>query len=196
MYCAIYARVSTKDQSCDMQLAALREYAQRRGLQVFREYVDTGISGLKSSRPELDKLMQDAGKRLFQSVLVWKFDRFARSSKHLIMSLEHFEHLGISFLSYSESFDTSSPIGKAMFTMIGAMAQLERDLIAERVRCGVRRHIEIHGHWTGGRKRLNVNVPTGLSTRKAAELLGVSRETIRRRNLDARSIANSLHARQ
>jgi len=136
---AIYARVSTSDQSTESQLMDLRRYARDRGWTVFEEYRDNGISGTKDSRPALNELMGDARKRRFDVVLVWRFDRFARSTKHLILALEEFRNLGIDFVSYQENIDTYSPLGSAIFTIISAVAQLERDIIAERVKAGLRR---------------------------------------------------------
>ena len=121
-----------------MQLRELREYCERRGWQVSSEYVDLGISGSKDSRPELNRLMADAHKRRFDVVCVWKFDRFARSVSHLLRALETFKSLGIEFCSFSEQMDTSTPTGKMVFTVLGAVAELERSLIAERVRAGLR----------------------------------------------------------
>jgi DNA invertase Pin-like site-specific DNA recombinase len=140
MRAAIYARVSTANngQSPEMQLRELREYCQRREWEIAGEYVDIGISGSKEKRPQLDKLMADAHRRRFDVVIVWKFDRFARSVSHLLRALETFDALGIAFVSLSESLDTSTPAGKMVFTVLGAVAELERSLIAERVRAGLR----------------------------------------------------------
>src|SRR5208337_4141559 len=138
MRAAIYARVSTKDQSCDMQMRDLRAYCDARGFTIIHEYIDIGQSGAKDSRPELNLLMADARKRKFDSILVWRFDRFARSTKHLLLALEEFRSLGVQFMSYQENIDTSSPLGQALFTIVSAVAQLERDLIRERVRAGLR----------------------------------------------------------
>src|SRR5712672_3331292 len=138
MRIGIYARVSTKDQSCELQVRDLRTYCMARGLDLVREYVDVGQSGAKDSRPELNKLMDDARKRQFDAIVVWRFDRFARSTKHLLSALEDFRSLGIQFISYQENIDTSSPLGQALFTIVSAVAQLERDLIRERVSAGVR----------------------------------------------------------
>lgn len=137
---AVYARVSTSGngQSPEMQTRELREYAERRGWKVSSEYVDVGISGSKEKRPELDRLMADAHRRRFDAVIVWKFDRFARSVSHLLRALETFNALGIAFVSLSESLDTSTPAGRMVFTVLGAVAELERSLIAERVRAGMR----------------------------------------------------------
>jgi len=136
---AIYARVSTHNgQDPEMQLRELRDYCQRRGWQVADEYIDAGISGAKDSRPELNRLVADAHKRLFDVVVVWRLDRFARSVSHLLRALETFGSLGIEFVSLSEQVDTSTPAGKMVFTVLGAVAELERSLIAERVRAGLR----------------------------------------------------------
>jgi DNA invertase Pin-like site-specific DNA recombinase len=137
---AIYARVSTigHGQSPEMQLRELQEHCVRRGWQIAGRYIDAGVSGTKDSRPELDKLMQDAHKRKFDVVAVWKFDRFARSVSHLLRALDTFRILGIEFVSLSESLDTATPAGRMVFTVLGAVAELERSLIAERVRAGLR----------------------------------------------------------
>jgi len=137
---AIYARVSTVNAGQDptMQTRELREYCERRGWTVSGEYVDAGISGAKDRRPELDRLMADAHKRRFDVVAVWKFDRFARSVTHLLRALDTFRVLGVEFVSLSESLDTATPAGRMVFTVLGAVAELERSLIAERVRAGLR----------------------------------------------------------
>ncbi len=133
---ALYARVSTLDQNCEVQLEDLRRYAGQR-FTLYREYIDVGVSGAQRNRPQLDMLKKDAHKRLFDVVLVWKFDRFARSLKHLIESLDEFSSLGIDFVSYTEGVDTTTPTGQLLFHIVGAVAQFERDLIAERVRAGM-----------------------------------------------------------
>jgi DNA invertase Pin-like site-specific DNA recombinase len=139
MRVAIYARVSTlNNQNPEVQLAELREYCQHRHWQIVGEYVDIGVSGSKDSRPELNKLMADAHKRRFDIVVVWKFDRFARSVSHLLRALETFRALRVEFCSFSENVDTSTPYGKMIFTVLGAVAELERSLIVERVRAGIR----------------------------------------------------------
>ena len=135
---AVYVRVSTKDQSVEMQLNDLERYSKERGLNIFNVYKDSGVSGTKESRPALNELMNDAKKRKFDVVLVWRFDRFARSTKHLVTALYEFRNLGIDFISYQENIDTSSPLGEAIFTIISAMSKLERDIIAERVKGGLR----------------------------------------------------------
>ncbi len=136
---AIYVRVSTKDQSVDMQLNDLEKYSRERGLNVFKVYQDNGISGTQETRPALNELMNGAKKKKFDIVLVWRFDRFARSTKHLVNALYEFRNLGMDFISYQENIDTSSPLGEAIFTIISAMSKLERDIIAERVKGGLRK---------------------------------------------------------
>lgn len=185
MRAAIYARVSTANngQSPEMQLRELREYCQRRGWQVAGEYVDIGISGTKEKRPELDKLMADAHRRRFDVVIVWKFDRFARSVSHLLRALEAFNALGVAFVSLSESLDTSTPAGKMVFTVLGAVAELERSLIAERVRAGLR-NARAKGK-TLGRPRKIVDAARiaalraqGRTLREIADELGYSRSLV------------------
>ncbi len=186
---AIYARVSTTDQSTDSQLLDLRRYVRERGWTLFKEYTDNGISGTTDSRPALNELMNDAKKRRFDTVLVWRFDRFARSTKHLILALEEFRNLGIDFVSYQENIDTSSPLGSAIFTIISAVAQLERDIIAERVKAGLRRAREngkklgrpvgssVHNQHTEMAKKLHGE---GSSLRSIAGQLGISKSTVQR----------------
>jgi DNA invertase Pin-like site-specific DNA recombinase len=181
---AVYARVSTLDQNCEVQLADLRRYASQRFVH-FCEYVDQGVSGTQRRRPQLDALMRDAHKRLFEVVLVWKFDRFARSLKHLIDSLEEFRALGIDFVSYTEGIDTTTPSGQLLFHVVGAVAQFERDLIAERVRAGMA-HARAMGKHIG-RPRAKVDVEDvrdlrsqGKSLRTIATALGVPISRVRR----------------
>ncbi len=182
---AIYARVSTTDQSTDNQLLDLKRYVSERGWTTFNEYCDNGISGTKDNRPALNELMAEAKKRRFGVVLVWRFDRFARSTKHLILALEEFRNLGIDFVSYQENIDTSSPLGSAIFTIISAVAQLERDIIAERVKAGLRRAKE-NGKKLG-RPRAEVSKGEiyrlhshGLSLRQSATQLNISKSTVAR----------------
>ena len=140
MRAAIYARVSTSNHGQDvgMQTRELRQFCEARGWQIAGEYLDEGISGAKDSRPELNRLMADAHRRKFDAVVCWKFDRFARSVSHLLRALETFNSLGIAFVSLSEQVDTTTPTGRMVFTVLGAVAELERSLIAERVRAGLR----------------------------------------------------------
>ncbi len=140
MRTAIYARVSTANNGQDprVQTREMHEYCPRRGWTIVDEYVDVGISGSKEKRPELDRLMADAHRRRFDVVVVWRFDRFARSVSHLLRALETFQALGIEFVSLSEQLDTSTPTGKMVFIVLGAVAELERSLIVERVKAGLR----------------------------------------------------------
>ena len=130
--------MSTRDQSCEMQLRDLRAYCVARQLTVVYEYVDAGVSGTKDSRPQLNELMGDARKRKIDAIIVWRFDRFARSTKHLLLALEEVRGLGVQFISYQENIDTGTPLGQALFTIIAAVAELERNLICERVSAGIR----------------------------------------------------------
>jgi DNA invertase Pin-like site-specific DNA recombinase len=132
---AVYARVSTAAQDPEPQLGQLRRFVLAADWELYREYFDTA-SGSETSRPQLSKLMDDAFHRRFDVVVVWKFDRFGRSVSHLIRSLEEFQSLNIGFVSVSEKLDTSSPIGKAVFTFLGALAEFERSMIRERVMIG------------------------------------------------------------
>jgi len=135
---ALYLRVSTPDQKPDLQYDGLRAYAVRAGLEVVQDYCDVGLSGRREGRPLLNALMSAARNREIDCVLVWKFDRFARSTRHLLAALEEFNHLGVRFISVQDQVDTDSPMGRAMFTIIGAMAELESSLISERVTAGMR----------------------------------------------------------
>ena len=135
---ALYLRVSTPDQKPDLQVDGLRAYAARAGLDIVQDYRDVGVSGRREGRPQLNALMTAARNREIDCVLVWKFDRFARSTRHLLTALEEFNHLGVRFVSVQDQVDTDSPMGRAMFTIIGAMAELESSLISERVTAGMR----------------------------------------------------------
>jgi DNA invertase Pin-like site-specific DNA recombinase len=168
-----------------MQLREMREYCLHRGWPVVAEFVDVGISGAKEKRPELDKLMAEAHRRRFDSVVVWKFDRFARSVSHLLRALETFNALGIGFVSLSESLDTSTPAGKMVFTVLGAVAELERALIRERVKAGLRNAVAKGQRL--GRPRVVLDVrriaelrASGRSWRKIARVMECSAKTCRR----------------
>ena len=185
MKAAIYARVSTKNngQNPETQLVALREYVQNRGWELTAEYVDHGISGSKDSRPQLDKLMKDARARKLDVVIVARFDRFARSTRHLILALEEFQSLSVDFISLNESIDTSTAMGKMVFTVLGAVAELERNIIRERVTAGLRR-AKKEGK-TLGRPRVIVDREKvrqlhgeGNSVRVIAAQLGLTKSTV------------------
>src|SRR5438552_13347785 len=175
---AVYARVSTGDQSCEPQLRDLREYVAARGWQA-EEYVDVGVSGARQRRPALDRLLGAVKARRVDVVVVAAFDRMGRSVRHLVETLDLFRHLGVEFISLREQIDTGSPLGQAVFTIIAAIAQLERSLIAERVRAGLRR-ARADGKRLG-RPPLDLDPAeiarvgrAGLSVRAAARQLGIS----------------------
>jgi DNA invertase Pin-like site-specific DNA recombinase len=162
MKAAIYSRVSTADQSVSMQLDELRSYCERRGFHVADEYVDSAVSGAKESRPALNRLLADARRRRFDAVLVYRYDRFARSLRQLVNALGEFDALGIHFISLHEGVDTSTPSGRLVFGIFASIAEFERSLITERVKSGQaaarRRGVKF------GRPR------TEIDTRKLAEL--------------------------
>jgi DNA invertase Pin-like site-specific DNA recombinase len=135
---ALYARVSTNNgQNPEMQLRELREYCERRGLQVSGEYVDNGVSGAKERRPQLDRLLVDCRRRQVDAVIVYRYDRFARSLRQLVNALEEFRSLGIDFISLHEGVDTSTPNGRLVFGIFASIAEFERELIRERVKSGI-----------------------------------------------------------
>ena len=138
MRTALYARVSTNSQETDLQVREFREFCQRRDWTVAGEYIDTGISGSKDRRPELDRLMADARKRKFDCVVVYRYDRFARSLRQLVNALDEFRSLGIEFVSIHEGVDTSTPNGRLVFGIFASIAEFERELIRDRVRSGMR----------------------------------------------------------
>jgi DNA invertase Pin-like site-specific DNA recombinase len=184
---ALYARISTTNHGQDVstQTRELEQFVQARGWCLVDSYVDLGISGSKHKRPQLDRLMADAHKRRFDIVIVWRFDRFARSVSHLLRALETFNALGIAFVSLSEQMDTTTPTGKMIFTVLGAVAELERSLIVERVRAGLR-NARAKGK-TLGRPRVAVDAARlaslraqGLSLRSIASELGVGLATLHR----------------
>lgn len=178
---APYMRVSTADQKADLQADGLHAYAQRSNLAIVQEYLDVAVSGCKQGRPQQYALFQVASHRDFDCVLVWKFDRFARSIKHLLAVLEEFNYLNVRFVSVQDQIDTTSPMGKAMFTLIGAMAELEPSLISERVTVGMMA-AKAWGKWIGRPKvpcRIAAKVETiarttDLSVRRACQECGQS----------------------
>jgi DNA invertase Pin-like site-specific DNA recombinase len=173
----------------------LREYVASRGWTIIEEYIDLGVSGAKSSRPTLNRLMTDAHRRRFDGILVWKLDRFGRSLRHLVNAIAELEALGVAFVSLRDNLDLSTPSGRLMFQIIGAMAEFERSLIQERVRAGLRNALSKGKRL--GRPPAIVNVPqiaslraSGVSWRAIARELGVGEGTVRRacaKNLPAAS---------
>lgn len=129
--------MSNEDQNPEMQIRELRDYCKRRNFQIIQEYVDQGISGSTNSRPALNQLIKASLKKSFQAVIVYRFDRFARSTKFLLETLSNFEALAIDFISLHEGIDTSTPTGRLLFTLIGAISEFERSLIKERVKSGL-----------------------------------------------------------
>ncbi len=183
---ALYSRVSTNHgQGPELQLRELREYAASRGWTIAEEYVDLGVSGSKSSRPALNRLMTDAHRRKFDGVLVWKLDRFGRSLRHLVNAIAELEALGVAFVSLRDNLDLTTPSGRLMFQIIGAMAEFERSLIQERVKAGLR-NAKAKGRRLG-RPRAVIDEAevrslrdTGASWRAIAEKLGVGLGTAHR----------------
>lgn len=179
---ALYARVSTSGQEPETQLMALREYVQSRGWRVVEEFVDVGISGAKEHRPALSRMMDAARRRRCDVVLVWKFDRLARSSRHLLNTLEELRIQGVDFVSLTEAVDTSSPAGKMMFSLVAAFSEFERSLIRERVLAGLQR-AKSQGKRLGRPKAAPEGDPgalraSGLTVRAIAQRLGVSKSWV------------------
>jgi DNA invertase Pin-like site-specific DNA recombinase len=179
---AIYARVSTGDQHLETQLLDLREMAKLRGCEIVHEYTDI-ISGTKAKRPGLDQLMADARRHRFDIVLVAAFDRIARNVRHFLDVLDELNQLGIEFVSKRENIDTSGPLGRAMLTIVGAISELERSLIVERVRAGMRR-AKLEGRRIG-RAPLNIDRVAVVADRRSGQSLtqvakkhGISRASV------------------
>jgi len=176
---ALYARVSTMhNQNPEMQLTELREYGARRGWQIIAEYVDEGISGSRERRPQLDRLMVDAHRRKFDLIAVWKIDRFGRSLKHLVNALADLDSLGVAFVSLRDNLDLSTPSGRLLFQIIGAMAEFERSLIQERVRAGLRNAVAQGVRLGRPRKMVDADQigrlrASGASWREISEKLGI-----------------------
>ena len=180
---ALYMRVSTVDQHPENQAHELRKFAEQRGYEIVREYVDHGISGAKVRRPQLDKLLSDARRSPFDVVLVWSCDRLARSTKHFLEILDELNSLGIRFVSQREAIDTEGPLGRAIVVIISAIAELERSLIIERVRAGMRR-AKLEGRRIG-RAPLDVDKIalvqdrlSGMSLTGVARKYGLSRASV------------------
>jgi DNA invertase Pin-like site-specific DNA recombinase len=183
---ALYSRVSTTHgQDPELQLRELREYAGSRGWKIVQEYVDQGVSGSKDSRPALNRLMSDAHQRKIDAVLVWKLDRFGRSLRHLVNALAELEALGVAFISLRDNLDLSTPSGRLMFQIIGAMAEFERSLIQERVKAGLR-NAKAKGQRLGrpcsdvDKAEVEALRASGASWRAVAEKLGVGVGTVHR----------------
>ena len=181
---ALYLRVSTLDQHPQTQVLDLRQLAAQRGYEIVAEYTDK-ISGTKARRPGLDQMLDDARQGRFDVLMVWASDRIARSVKHFLEVLDELNHLNIEFVSFREQLDTAGPLGRAIVVIIGAIAELERNLIVERVRAGMRR-ARLEGQRIG-RPPLNVDRDAvirdrsrGQSLRQLAKLYGISRASVAR----------------
>lgn len=190
---AIYCRTSTVDQHPETQEIELREFAQQRGFQIVEEYVDHGVSSTKARRPALDRLLKDAHRHRFEAVLVWSSDRLARSTKHFLQVLDELSELGVQFISQREAIDTDGPLGRAIIVIISAIAELERSLIVERVRAGMRR-AKLEGRRIG-RKPLDVDRGAvvrdrvgGMSLTQTARKYGLSRASVVRLVRDAQAV--------
>jgi DNA invertase Pin-like site-specific DNA recombinase len=196
MKLALYARVSTagerggKIQSCEPQLLDMRLYAELHDHEVVAEYRDEGVSGLKSKRPALDRMLKDLATGAFEGIVVWRFDRFGRSVMHLLQSLQDFQARGVAFISVQENLDTSTPTGKAMFTIISAIAQLERDILSERTKAGLRAAV------ARGAKPGRPTKPIDLERLMELRMLGYSmHEVARRMGFSVGKIWDTLHGK-
>jgi DNA invertase Pin-like site-specific DNA recombinase len=183
--CAIYAGVSTDVQDESLQLPALQEFVSQRGWELKASYVDHGVPS-RSVRPELERMMKDAHKRRFDVIAVWKFDRFARSTRELVFELEQFQALGIDFVSVTQSIDTSGPMGKLVFSVLAAIAEFERELIKERVVAGIKEARRRGKHCGRPAKEFDIEKAAklrekGLSWRKLAVATGVPVHLLRTR---------------
>ena len=180
---ALYCRVSTVDQHPETQLIELRQFAANKSFTVVGEYTDHGYSGVRVRRPELDRMMDDARRHRFDVLLVWSCDRLARSTKHLLQTIDELNGFGIQFLSQREAIDTEGALGRAIIVIVSAMAELERCIIIERVRAGMRR-ARLEGRQIG-RARLDVDRQqviqdrrSGMSPTQVAKKHRISRATV------------------
>jgi DNA invertase Pin-like site-specific DNA recombinase len=180
---ALYGRVSTVDQHPETQLSELRQFAANKGFQVVGEYTDHGYSGARARRPELDRMMDDARRHRFDVLLVWSCDRLARSTKHLLQTIDELNGMGVQFLRQCEAIDTEGPLGRAILVIVSAMAALERCIIIERARAGMRR-ARLEGRQIG-RARLDVDRQqvirdrrSGMSLTQVAKKHGISRASV------------------
>src|ERR1035437_3837926 len=195
--CCLYARVSTPDQCVNNQLYDLRQFAAQRGYEVVAEFTDVGISGSKSRRPGLDAMLRDGRKSKFNKLLVSSFDRVARSTKHFLGVVDELDSLGIEFISRRENIATDGAIGRLFITLISSIAELEADLIKERVRAGIRRR-KLEG-LPVGRQRLDIDHESlvaarlgGMSLTDVAKLYSVSRASVVRWVREARQATPAL----
>ena len=182
MRAALYARVSTLDQEPENQLQELRRYVEARGWTA-REYVDRGISGAKDKRPALDELVRNAKRRRFDVLVCWRLDRLGRNLRHLILLLDELHAVGVAFVSLAEGIDATTPAGRLQLHVLGAIAEFERARIVERIRAGLARRAAQGKRLGRPRQTIShedLDRTAGLSTRKAAEVLGVSHAAVHR----------------
>ena len=184
---AIYARVSTDKQKVDMQLKELRAYAKRSGFKIHQEFIDEGYTGSNTKRPAYNAMLDDARQKKFDLLLVWKLDRLSRSLKDLITTLDELGHLGVDFISYDNKMDTSTPTGKLVYQIVGAVAEFEKDIIRERVKAGLK-NAKAKGKKLGRPTTPKVVVQQieklkqkGLSNYKIADKLGIGEATVRKK---------------
>lgn len=178
MKVAIYARVSTADQNASNQIFELERYSAARGWTIVETFIDEGVSGSKTSRPALDRLVSAAKRRQVDGVVVWRLDRLGRNLRHLLTLVEEWAAIGVSFTSLGESIDTTTPAGKLQLAVLGALAEFERERIRERVTLGLAR-ARRNGQRLGRRRNtaLPDDAPRGLTVRAAAALWGCSKST-------------------
>ena len=182
---AVYGRVSTFEQAVETQLAPVRKYCEVQGWTIVETYIDNGISGALDERPGLDKLKRDCAKGHFEVVVVYRYDRMARSTRHLLDCLELFRRNGIGFCSISEGIDTSTAVGKMVFTFLAGLAEFERSLITERVNAGIARAQAAGTHCGRPRKGFDITEAVrlqqqGLGVKQIAKRIGIPRSTVHR----------------
>jgi DNA invertase Pin-like site-specific DNA recombinase len=194
---AIYARVSTDKQKVDMQLNELREFVTRSGWTIYQEYIDQSFTGVNTNRPAFLAMMKAAKKRKFDVLVVWKLDRLSRSLKDLINTLDELGSCGIDFVAYDNNLDTSTPTGKLVFQIVGAVAEFEKDIIKERVIAGLA-NAKIKGKRLGRPaipeaiyEKARIMRTEGFSFRKIGVTLRVNEGTIRKRFKKQRVSPNS-----
>ncbi len=181
MRVAAYARVSTNNhhQDPEVQLRDIRAFCQFKGWEIVGTYIDKGVSGAKASRPALNRMMADAAEKKFDAVICWKFDRFARSAQHMLKALETFNSHGIAFVSTTENIDTTTPTGKMVFTVLAAVAEMERSITVERIHAGLR-NARAKGRKPGVKRQeidlaaVHERMVAGESVRGIAKTIGVS----------------------
>ena len=194
---AVYGRISTLDQNVESQLLSVRKYCSNQDWTIGKEYIDEGVSGTKDSRLALDQLKADCMKGKIRTVVCYKFDRIARSTSHLLECLSLFQRYGVDFVSVTEGVDTSTSVGKMVYTFLGAIAEFERSLIQERVKSGIQRAKDAGVHCGRPRKGFDVSEAIklqsdGWSLRRIADKLGVSYGTVNRALKSVTKTLNSI----